>query len=73
MAEKRGKLKPELVSWVCTKIVKNKRLPEKLRICAIDFLFTLADTKKKQLNSNEQMLKEIVETALLACSEPPQK
>jgi len=57
MAEKRGKLKPDLVSWVCRKIVSNKPLPEKLRICAIDFLFTLADTKKKQLNNNEQMLK----------------
>jgi len=73
MADKRAKLKPELVSWVCKQIIGNRRLPEKLRICAIDFLFTIADTKKKQLNTNEHMLKEVVETALLTCSEPPHK
>lgn len=73
MADKRGKIKPELVSWVCKKVIANKRLPEKIRVCAVDFLFKLSDTKKKQLNRNEQMLKEIVEAALLACCEPPHK
>lgn len=71
MAEKRGKIKPEIISWVCGKIVREKRLGEKLRICGVDFLFTVVEFQSKMLAKNEGLLKEIVQTVCLVCSEPP--
>jgi hypothetical protein len=68
MADKRGKIKTELVSWVCKKIISNRRLPEKLRICGVDFLFTVVDIQLRLLQKNPDLLKEVVETACLACS-----
>jgi hypothetical protein len=52
MAEKRGKVKPEVIVWVCRKIVREKRLPEKLRICGVDFLFTVMEHQTKLLAKN---------------------
>lgn len=60
MAEKRGKLEPKLISWVCRNIVLNQKHPEKLRICGVDFLFSVSDIQTKMLYKNEQILKEIV-------------
>ena len=51
-------------------VVSNKKLSKKFRTAGMDFLLTYAEFNGKTLASKENLLKEVVSTVCLVCSEP---
>ena len=55
---------------MCQKIIGNRKLSNRLRTAGCDYLFSFADFCPKQLGSKDVLLKQVVETVCLTCSEP---
>ena len=70
MAERRVKMNEEIIEWVCVKIVGNSSLSPKFRVSGLDFLSTYTEFSGKTLASKEKLLRKVVETVCLVCSEP---
>jgi hypothetical protein len=70
MAERKIKLEDEITIWVCDKIVGNRKLSNRFRTAGCDYLFAFAESMPKQLAAKEALLKKVVETVCLTCSEP---
>ena len=70
MIERKTKVVDDVTVWVCDKIVGNKKLSNRLRTAGCDYLFAMADCMPKQLGSKEALLKKVIETVCLTCSEP---
>lgn len=70
MVERKIKVADEVTIWVCEKIVGNKALSSRFRTAGCDYLFSLTDRMPKQLAGKESLLKKVVETVCLTCSEP---
>jgi len=70
MVERKLKLADEVTIWVCDKIVGNRKLSNKFRTAGCDYLFSMTDFCPKTLASKDALLKKIVETVCLTCSEP---
>lgn len=60
----------EIVEWICTRIVGNQQLSPKFRVSGLDFLSTYTEFSGKALVSKEKLLRKVVETICLVCSEP---
>ena len=72
IAEKKNStISPEVIVWMCKKIILDKSLPEKLRTSGLDFLYSVTFQQVKLLNKNVDLLREVVHTVSMVCSEPP--
>ena len=70
MVERKVRLADEVTVWVCDKIIGNKKMSNRMRTAGCDYLFSMTDCLPKQLGSKEVLLKKVVETVWLTCSEP---
>lgn len=70
MVERKIKLNDQIIIWVCDKIVSNKKLSNRFRTAGCDFLDSLIEYNPKSVANKEQLLKKVVETVCLTCSEP---
>ncbi len=70
MVDRKIKVADEVTAWVCDKIIRNKKLSHRFRTAGCDYLFSLAESLSKHLSSRDSLLKKVVETACLTCSEP---
>ena len=73
LALKKTQLHPDVIVWIMGKTVANAEASEEVKIAGLDFLKELAENqwKNKILNSNENLLKHVVETlCLIVCTLP---
>ena len=64
------KLPEEVTIWICDKVIGNRKLSNRFRTAGCDYLFSFADCMPKQLANSQTLLKKVVETVCLTCSEP---
>lgn len=60
LCERRFKITEDVIFWICTKILGNKKAPNKLRVAACDFFFSAADYNQKILTGKDSVLKKVV-------------
>lgn len=70
MADRKIKLLDDVTIWVCDKIISNRKLSNRFRTAGCDYLFSLAESNSKHLANRDALLKKVVETVCLTCSEP---
>ncbi len=70
MVDRKIKVADDVTIWVCDKIISNRKLSNRFRTAGCDYLFSLAESGSKLLASRDILLKKVVETVCLTCSEP---
>lgn len=70
MVDRKIRVADDVTIWVCDKIISNKKLSNRFRTAGCDYLFSLAESASKHLGTRDNLLKKVVETVCLTCSEP---